>query len=249
MYSAISWQVGRELVASGKEAEFAIRRRRALKRVDKELSRGNFKTALSLVKQLQRNPAGGLRGFGAVKQVPKRVTSLNELELDSKELLPLQSLLASVMESIERCNFFDSFDEAASDRVESLTEDESYGSLNEKDHSMCMQHEAGHFLVGYLLGVLPKGYNVPSIEALRQEESAVGSVQFIGFEFLKEIALARRLRRTYTAQGDGRTKRHTISSKVKPSSCLIYFEQLFMRNIRRLSSRTHSIWTLRRPLC
>ncbi|KAJ4719548.1 Stress regulated protein [Melia azedarach] len=222
MYSAISWQVGRELVASGKEAEFAIRRRRALKRVDKELSRGNFKTALSLVKQLQRNPAGGLRGFGAVKQVPKRVTSLNELELDSKELLPLQSLLASVMESIERCNFFDSFDEAASDRVESLTEDESYGSLNEKDHSMCMQHEAGHFLVGYLLGVLPKGYNVPSIEALRQEESAVGSVQFIGFEFLKEIALARRLRRTYTAQGDGRTKRHTISSKTLSNfSCVI----------------------------
>lgn len=50
------------------------------------------------------------------------------------------------------------------------------------------QHEAGHFLVGYLLGVLPKCYNVPSIEALRQEESAVGSVQFIGFEFLKEVS-------------------------------------------------------------
>lgn len=70
MYSALSCRFGGELAAaSGKEAECAKRRRQALKRVDRELSRGNFKVALSLVKQLQRKPAGGLRGFGAAKQV------------------------------------------------------------------------------------------------------------------------------------------------------------------------------------
>lgn len=51
------------------------------------------------------------------------------------------------------------------------------------------QHEAGHFLVGYLLGVLPKCYEIPSIEALRQDDFAVGRVQFIGFDFLKEVSL------------------------------------------------------------
>lgn len=45
-----------------------IRRRRALRRVDKELEKGNYKSALSLVKQLQGKP-GGLRGFGAAQQV------------------------------------------------------------------------------------------------------------------------------------------------------------------------------------
>lgn len=70
MYSALSCRLGGKLAAaSGKEAEYAKRRRQALKRVDRELSRGNFKAALSLVKQLQRKPAGGLRGFGAAKQV------------------------------------------------------------------------------------------------------------------------------------------------------------------------------------
>lgn len=46
----------------------AIRRRSALKKVDRELSRGDFKSALSLVKQLKGKP-GGLRGFGAAEQV------------------------------------------------------------------------------------------------------------------------------------------------------------------------------------
>lgn len=44
-------------------------------------------------------------------QVPKRLSSLDELELDSEELLTLQALFDSVMESIESCNLFDSLDE------------------------------------------------------------------------------------------------------------------------------------------
>lgn len=51
------------------------------------------------------------------------------------------------------------------------------------------QHEAGHFLTGYLLGVLPKGYEIPSAEALKQDDFAVGRVQFVGFDFLKEVSV------------------------------------------------------------
>lgn len=46
--------------------------------------------------------------------MPKRLSSLDELELDSKELLTLQALFDSVMESIERCNLFYSLDEVFS---------------------------------------------------------------------------------------------------------------------------------------
>ena len=51
-----------------KDARKALRRRRALKMVDRELSKGNYRAALFLVKQLNGKP-GVLRGFGAAKQV------------------------------------------------------------------------------------------------------------------------------------------------------------------------------------
>lgn len=52
-----------------KKLDAAIKRRRSvLKIVDKELLKGNLRNALSLVNQLQGKP-GGLRGFGAAKQV------------------------------------------------------------------------------------------------------------------------------------------------------------------------------------
>ncbi|XP_058222354.1 uncharacterized protein LOC131332252 isoform X3 [Rhododendron vialii] len=120
-----------------KEPEAILRRRLALRKADRELSRGNYKTALTLVKQLQGKP-GGLRGFGAAKQV-----SASELESLTHE---------SVIE----------------------------------DHLMCTQHEAGHFVVGYLLGALPKRYVVSKMEALMQNEFVGGGVEFMGFEFLRE---------------------------------------------------------------
>lgn len=50
------------------------------------------------------------------------------------------------------------------------------------------QHEAGHFLVGYMLGVLPRRYKVPSVEDLLQDKFARGKVEFVGFEFLREVS-------------------------------------------------------------
>lgn len=37
------------------------------------------------------------------------------------------------------------------------------------------------------MGVLPKAYQVPSIQALRQNRFAEGKVSFVGFEFLGEV--------------------------------------------------------------
>ncbi|THG01319.1 hypothetical protein TEA_002811 [Camellia sinensis var. sinensis] len=240
---------GTLVLAKLKEPD-AVRRRRALRRVDRELSKGNHKAALTLVKQLQGKP-GGLRGFGSAKQVHRRISSLDELKLSGIDISYLQSLVDSILNSIERsiefqlseplisysqvlkCNlkhlsknpsriwtgnplgFYqefclvyefeetmtigDSFYSIEGDfqyspffqsivsvlELKNMMHSGSYESLCE-DHLMCMQHEAGHFLVGYLLGVLPKGYKVSNMEALRQEKFARGRVEFLGFEFLRD---------------------------------------------------------------
>lgn len=59
------------VVSSEKRGGFsdgAAKRRRALKLVDRALSKRQYKSALSLVKQLQGKP-DGLRAFGSAKQV------------------------------------------------------------------------------------------------------------------------------------------------------------------------------------
>lgn len=70
----------------GEDGDGAAKRRRALKLVDRALSKRQYKTALSLVKQLQGKP-GGLRAFGAAKQV-----------------LSLSFLIVSI--SIDECQHF-----------------------------------------------------------------------------------------------------------------------------------------------
>ncbi|CAL5330320.1 unnamed protein product [Camellia sinensis] len=174
---------GTLVLAKLKEPD-AVRRRRALRRVDRELSKGNHKAALTLVKQLQGKP-GGLRGFGSAKQVHRRISSLDELKLSGIDISYLQSLVDSILNSIERSIEFQLSEEVSVLELKNMMHSGSYESLCE-DHLMCMQHEAGHFLVGYLLGVLPKGYKVSNMEALRQEKFARGRVEFLGFEFLRD---------------------------------------------------------------
>lgn len=54
-----------------------------------------------------------------------------------------------------------------------------------------MQHEAGHFLIAYLVGILPKGYTLSSFEALKKEGSlnVQAGTAFVDFEFLEEVVL------------------------------------------------------------
>ncbi|KAK1580970.1 hypothetical protein Q3G72_001772 [Acer saccharum] len=52
--------------------------------------------------------------------------------------------------------------------------------------SLVDSHEGGHILVGYSIGVLPTGYMVPSIEALRQRKFTVARVEFMVLSSLKK---------------------------------------------------------------
>ncbi|KAH7654275.1 FtsH protease domain-like protein [Dioscorea alata] len=63
-------------------------------------------------------------------------------------------------------------------------------AVSEKYHDRVIQHEAGHFLIAYLLGVLPRGYTLSSLEALRKEGSlnVQAGTSFVDFEFLEEVA-------------------------------------------------------------
>nr|GMD10750.1 uncharacterized protein LOC109155320 isoform X1 [Ipomoea batatas] len=173
--------------ARANEAE-GIRRRRALRRVDWELEHGNYKAALSLVKQLQGKP-GGLRGFAAAQLVPKRVVELDGLNMNLLDTTSLERLVDSIMRSIKCSIEFASLDEEASilameNSVDTDSSEASSCAL--EDHQICIQHEAGHFLVGYLVGVLPYRYKVPSVEDLIQDKFAPGNVEFCGFDFLRE---------------------------------------------------------------
>nr|GMD05815.1 uncharacterized protein LOC109155320 isoform X1 [Ipomoea batatas] len=174
--------------ARANEAE-GIRRRRALRRVDWELEKGNYKAALSLVKQLQGKP-GGLRGFAAAQLVPKKVVELDGLNMNLLDTTSLERLVDSIMRSIKCSIEFASLDEEASmlameNSVDTDSSEASSSAL--EDHQICIQHEAGHFLVGYLVGVLPYRYKVPSVEDLMQDKFAPGNVEFCGFDFLREV--------------------------------------------------------------
>ncbi|CAE5960344.1 unnamed protein product [Arabidopsis arenosa] len=153
------------------------RRRRSLERVNKELLRGNYETALSLVKQL-KSKHGCLSAFGSAKLLPKK------LDMSSKS--DLWSLIDSVSRSIESVY-------VQEDSVRMSKEEETKTSP-EEDWVAVVQHESGHFLVGYLLGVLPRYYEIPTLEAVRQNVSCVtGRVEFVGFEFLKQVGAANQL--------------------------------------------------------
>ncbi|KVH88532.1 hypothetical protein Ccrd_026599 [Cynara cardunculus var. scolymus] len=65
--------------------------------------------------------------------------------------------------------------------------------ISQKYHNRVIQHEAGHFLIAYLLGILPKGYTLSSLEAFQQEGSlnVQAGTTFVDFEFTDEISAGR----------------------------------------------------------
>lgn len=60
-------------------------------------------------------------------------------------------------------------------------------SLSKKN--FLMQHEAGHFLIAYLLGILPKGYTLTSLDAFKKEGSlnVQAGTAFVDVEFVEEV--------------------------------------------------------------
>ncbi|KAL0558394.1 hypothetical protein IC582_002958 [Cucumis melo] len=190
-------------------------RRRALKLVDRALSKRQYKSAVSLVKQLQGKPYG-LRGFGAAKQIIKRRLELDESEVNGMDMLSLQPLVDSILDSVQQCLQISFLEEilSAEKPESSMAEGRHSSRCEEQEHFICAQHEAGHFLVGYLMGVLPKEYQVPSVQALSQNRFAEGKVSFVGFEFLGEIDSVKILGQNADIKKfNKRANKGTISSK------------------------------------
>ncbi|XP_057768254.1 uncharacterized protein LOC130988437 isoform X2 [Salvia miltiorrhiza] len=179
------------LAAQVKEGNAAVRRRRALMRLDRALEKGNCKAVLSLMKQFKAHPAGFLRGFGAAA-APKVSGRVSSFELARRSgISSLQIVIDAILHSLKRSLDFQLQEEEAEILPKDFgktTAADSHNSIYE-DHLMCMQHEAGHFLVGYLLGVLPRRYKVPSVEDLLRDKFARGNVEFVGFEFLREVGI------------------------------------------------------------
>ncbi|GMH13184.1 hypothetical protein Nepgr_015025 [Nepenthes gracilis] len=194
-------------------------RRQVLEHLDKELAKGDEKAALSLVKDLQGKP-GGLRCFGAGRQVPQRLYTLDELKLNGIETVSLLSPVDETLGSIERnlqiaavlggvaawnalglspqqvlyislgLLFLFTVDQISfNGGIGSLFLDTIGHTFSQKYHNRVIQHEAGHFLIAYLLGILPKGYTLSSLEALKKEGSlnVQAGTSFVDCEFIEEV--------------------------------------------------------------
>ncbi|VYS68063.1 unnamed protein product [Arabidopsis thaliana] len=194
-------------------------RRQALEQVDSKLSSGDERAALSLVKDLQGKP-DGLRCFGAARQVPQRLYTLEELKLNGINAASLLSPTDTTLGSIERnlqiaavsggIVAWKAFDLSSQQLffltlgfmflwtldlvsfnggIGSLVLDTTGHTFSQRYHNRVVQHEAGHFLVAYLVGILPRGYTLSSLEALQKDRSLniqAGSA-FVDYEFLEEV--------------------------------------------------------------
>ncbi|XP_065851657.1 uncharacterized protein [Euphorbia lathyris] len=208
-----------KIVSSSSSSSIGVSRQHGLEQVDKELSKGDERAALTLIKDLQGKP-GGLRCFGAARQVPQRLYTMDELKLNGIETASLLSPVDTTLGSIERNLQFAALAGgiAASNAFEfnpqqifyfsvgllflwtldSVSFNGGIGSLvldtightfSQKYHNRVVQHEAGHFLIAYLMGILPKGYTLSSFEALQKEGSfnVQAGTAFVDFEFLEEV--------------------------------------------------------------
>ncbi|KAJ0079714.1 hypothetical protein Patl1_22716 [Pistacia atlantica] len=164
-------------------------------KLDKELSKGDERSALALVKDFQGKP-GGLRCFGAARQVPQRLYTLDELKLNGIEAVSLLSPVDEILGSIERnlqlaaaVGGIAAWNVSFNGGVGSLVLDTIGHTFSQKYHNRVIQHEAGHFLIAYLVGILPKGYTLSSLEALQKEGSlnVQAGTAFVDFEFLEEV--------------------------------------------------------------
>ncbi|XP_058101648.1 uncharacterized protein LOC131245900 isoform X3 [Magnolia sinica] len=199
--------------------ESVVLRSHVLERVDEELVKGNERAALSLVKDLQGKPGGlrcfgvarqvpqrlytldelKLNGIETSSLLSPVDTTLGSIERNLQFAAVLGGLSAWVLFGLNQLQilllsvgflFLWSVDLVVfGGGVGSLVLDTIGHTISQKYHNRVIQHEAGHFLIAYLLGVLPKGYTLSSLEALKKEGSlnVQAGTAFVDFEFLEEV--------------------------------------------------------------
>eukprot|EP01018_Ginkgo_biloba_P039707 Gb_32643 [translate_table: standard] len=189
----------------GNSLEFS--RKEALRRLDLELERGREKEAVSLVTSLQGKPGGlrGFGAANQVPQRLYTLEELRLNKIDATRLLsPVDTTLGAVRTNLQLASIvggiavwktldlnqlqllsivlallaFGTIDLVVNGGgVEALLVDTVVRLLSKKYRDRVAQHEAGHFLIAYLLGVLPKGYTLSSLDAFKKEGSLNVQVQ------------------------------------------------------------------------
>ncbi|CAM8926036.1 unnamed protein product [Rhodiola kirilowii] len=189
-------------------SDLRLSSRNVLEEVDEKLARGDERSALLLVKDQQGKP-GGVRCFGAARQVPERLYSLDELKLNGIETASLLSPVDGTLGAIERnlqlaslvagISAYNVFGSSPHDifyaslvvlflwTLDSVSFNGGFSSLilDTIGHT----HEAGHFLVAYLMGILPKQYTLSSLEAFQKEGSlnVQAGTAFVDVELVEEV--------------------------------------------------------------
>ncbi|EXB93884.1 hypothetical protein L484_002090 [Morus notabilis] len=175
--------------------QVSVSRRKVLEKVDEELTKGDEKAALSIVKDLQGKP-GGFRCFGAARQVPQRLYTLDELKLNGIETTSLLSPVDATLGAIER-----NLQLAAV--VGGVSAWNVFGFSPQQVFYLSSgllflwTLDAVSFNGGVSSLVLDttghtfsqKGYTLSSLEALQKEGSlnVQAGTSFVDFEFLEEV--------------------------------------------------------------
>uniref|UniRef100_A0A803MRI1 Non-haem dioxygenase N-terminal domain-containing protein n=1 Tax=Chenopodium quinoa TaxID=63459 RepID=A0A803MRI1_CHEQI len=168
-------------------------RKQVLEKLDNELAKGDERAALFLVKQSLTQP-GGLRCFSAARLVPRRLYTLDELKLTGIEVASLLSPVDTTLGSIENLQIAAVLGGVAAWNAFELSPKQLfYISLGLLFLWTLDLHEAGHFLIAYLLGILPKSYTLLSLEALSKEGSlnVQARTNFVEFEFVEETNIGK----------------------------------------------------------
>ncbi|KAI3890466.1 hypothetical protein MKX03_025008 [Papaver bracteatum] len=196
-----------------------VLRWKVLEQVDEELMKGDEKAALNLVNDLQSRPGGLCCFGTARQIPPRLYTldelKLNGIDA-SKVLSPDDRTLGSIERYLQAAAvlggisawavfgltqeqtlfaviglfYFATLDSIAlKGGFSSLMLDMIGHAVSQKYRNRVVQHEAGHFLIAYLLGILPKGYTLTSLEALRKEGSlnVQAGTAFVDTEFREEV--------------------------------------------------------------
>ncbi|XP_057721141.1 uncharacterized protein LOC130935419 isoform X1 [Arachis stenosperma] len=191
----------------------------ALEQIDKELSKGNDRAALALINDLQGKPAGLRCFGAATQVPQRlysldelKLNGIDTLSLLSPEDTTLGSIqrnlqIAAIAAGLAVYNAFGispqhifyislallflwTFDSVSfGGGIGSLVLDTIGHGVSPKYHNRVIQHEAGHFLVAYLVGILPKGYTLSSLDAFKKEGSlnVQAGTAFVDFEFIEEV--------------------------------------------------------------
>ncbi|KAL2623587.1 hypothetical protein R1flu_003792 [Riccia fluitans] len=180
--------------------------------VDAELQRGNEKQALELAKQL---PAFGAAQRVPQRTYTLEELRLNKIEPE-KFLSPVDTTLGSVRGNLQVAAvllgvsawkildlsqyqllgavvlfiFLGTLDQIVNGGgVEALLLDTVGRLVSQKYKERVAKHEAGHFLVAYLMGFMPKSYTLSSLDAFQRfgALNVQAGTTFIDFEFQEEV--------------------------------------------------------------